>query len=322
MAWSQNCKLVRIDEWQVKPDRVRPTIEGTINGHKIDVLLDTGLSLPEGALLERAAARRLGIPLTTNLPAMIGGIGGETRLSTIVVEEFRIGQATRRAWDVLVGGEEHGQQGAFIIGNRFFEKVELEFDLARHAVRLFRSEGCRGISLAYWAARETAGAVPIWVNDAGHVTVEVRLNGMAVRALLDSGATTSLLDSAVAARLGVTAQSEGTTPGVCGHGLGRQRLETWVGQFDSFSIGDETIRNPKLYFADLQRDMPTVASAFFRVQKYEMPEMLLGADFLRAHRVLIARTYSKMFFTYAGGTVFPTVSLKDPCGKAPARAGG
>ena len=35
-------------------------------------------------------------------------------------------------------------------------------------------------------------------------------------------------------------------------------------------------------------------------------DMLLGADFLRAHRVLVARSQRKMYFTYAGGTVFPS----------------
>jgi hypothetical protein len=34
------------------------------------------------------------------------------------------------------------------------------------------------------------------------------------------------------------------------------------------------------------------------------PDMLLGSDFLRAHRVLVARSQRKMYFTYAGGTVF------------------
>ena len=40
--------------------------------------------------------------------------------------------------------------------------------------------------------------------------------------------------------------------------------------------------------------------------------MLLGADFLRAHRVLIAHSQRKIYFTYAGGTVFP-VELARSC---------
>ena len=33
-------------------------------------------------------------------------------------------------------------------------------------------------------------------------------------------------------------------------------------------------------------------------------DMLIGADFFRAHRVYIARGQKKMYFTYQGGPVF------------------
>ena len=32
--------------------------------------------------------------------------------------------------------------------------------------------------------------------------------------------------------------------------------------------------------------------------------MLLGADFLRSHRVLVANSQRKLYFTYSGGPVF------------------
>ena len=312
------CKLVPIDEWRVRADAATPIIDGVINGQSIDVLLDTGLTLREGAVLERAAARRLGIPISGDLSRSAAGIGGEADLSYARIDEIRIGQAKRRAWSVIVAGADHGHRGIFILGNQFFARVELEFDLANNAVRLFSSEGCRGKSLAYWtwASGVAAGAVPIWVTDGGQLSVEVGVNDATVRAVVDSGASTSLVDASVAARVGVTTASPGTKPGTCGRGAGRKLLETWVGQFESFTIGGEKISNPKLYFADMRRDTPTVASAFFQVAKYEMPEMLLGADFLRTHRVLISRPHGKMFFTYTGGTVFPTMSIDDPCGRS------
>ncbi len=36
----------------------------------------------------------------------------------------------------------------------------------------------------------------------------------------------------------------------------------------------------------------------------ELREMLLGVDFLRAHRVFVAHSQRKLYFTYAGGPVF------------------
>jgi hypothetical protein len=33
--------------------------------------------------------------------------------------------------------------------------------------------------------------------------------------------------------------------------------------------------------------------------------MILGMDFLQTHRVFVANSQRKIYFTYAGGTVFP-----------------
>ena len=47
--------------------------------------------------------------------------------------------------------------------------------------------------------------------------------------------------------------------------------------------------------------------------------MLLGADFLRSHRVLIAHSQQQMYFTYAGGTVF-RARIVTPCERCSADA--
>jgi hypothetical protein len=39
-------------------------------------------------------------------------------------------------------------------------------------------------------------------------------------------------------------------------GLGRNPIESWIGQFESFAIGHELIRSPKLRFAELWKDWP------------------------------------------------------------------
>ena len=41
-----------------------------------------------------------------------------------------------------------------------------------------------------------------------------------------------------------------------------------------------------------------------------VPRMVLGVDFLRAHRVYVARSQRKLYFTYTGGTVFPVDATK------------
>jgi hypothetical protein len=38
------------------------------------------------------------------------------------------------------------------------------------------------------------------------------------------------------------------------------------------------------------------------------PQMLIGMDFFRAHRIYLARGQQKMYFTYVGGPVFLTAT--------------
>src|SRR5262249_6298219 len=139
------------------------------------------------------------------------GIGGETNVESTLVNEFKIGQAARKSWRMLVGGEhELGPDMDALLGEDFFQHFDVEFDLAHAMVKLYQSKDCEGVWLAYWA-RKGAREVEIDPIDEVHpkIRLTVRINDEPLRALLDSGAGVSLLDVPIAARLGVTAASPG-----------------------------------------------------------------------------------------------------------------
>jgi hypothetical protein len=238
------------------------------------------------------------------------GVGGETAAEAVTIDEFRIGQAARKNWRVLVAGE-HDFSGdvGFILGQDFFQQVDVEFDLANNAVRLYETKDCEAASLAYWTT--DASMVPM---EAGvEIRLTVSIDGKPVRALLDSGTSFSVLATPDAARLGVTPQTPGVVAGGCVTGLGKKRVDSWIAPFQSFAIGNELIRNPSLRFAELWQHMTYTETGSRLPTNFALagqPDMLLGADFLRAHRVLIAHSQRKMYFSYAGGTVFPSKPSK------------
>jgi hypothetical protein len=45
------------------------------------------------------------------------------------------------------------------------------------------------------------------------------------------------------------------------------------------------------------------------VSTVEEPNMLLGADFFRSHRVYVAREQRKVYVSYMGGPVFQTIGV-------------
>jgi hypothetical protein len=201
---------------------------------------------------------------------------------------------------MVAGERDFGGDAAFLLGEDFFQQADVEFDLAHNAVRLFQPKDCNGVSLAYWAT-DVAGEAEIDKIDGRRpmIVLTVRINGQPVKAMVDSGASTSLLDKRVAAGLGVTPETPGVVAGGRAIGVGKKSVDVWIGRFQSFAIGNETIKDTTVRFADLLVDVPGDVPLAER-----MPPMVLGLDFLRAHRVLIAHSQRKIYFTYAGGPVF------------------
>jgi tetratricopeptide (TPR) repeat protein len=121
--------------------------------------------------------------------------------------------------------------------------------------------------------------------------------------MFDTGAYTSLLTLKAAKRAGVTPDSPGVMPAGTSSGIGRRTVQTWIGPFASFKLGDEEVRNTRLRFgAEAMHDV----------------DMLIGADFFLSHHVYVANSQHKLYFTYNGGAVFDLRAAGSEPPRAPA----
>jgi len=205
-----------------------------------------------------------------------------------------------------VAGEHEIAEGAVLLGEDFFSQFDVEFDLAHNVVRLFQAKNCEGVSLAYWTTEERSEVAIDPVYDyQPRILLTVEINGQPVKAMLDSGADGSALTKADAARSGVTPETAGVVAVQSGTGLGPKKVDMWIGAFDSVVIGNESINPAHIYFGDLYKGQTytSIGSRLSKSVEKEQP-MLLGADFLRAHRVLVSHSQRKMYFSYLGGPVF------------------
>ncbi|HSW83901.1 MAG TPA: aspartyl protease family protein [Usitatibacter sp.] len=286
-AQAPKCQLVRVAEWEVKFQNGLPIIEGAINGKPIGVLLDTGAF---ASLITKDAASRLGLALRGARAESMIGIGGESDVHVAFIEELYIGGSIRNNYRVRVGAERPIRGVDFILGDDFFQSWDLEFDYPKGVVRLFQPRNCKDAPLAYWD--RNAAFVPM--EDEQKIVLPIAVNGRAARALLDSGASSSVISMPFAAKLGITTGSPGVAASSCTGGVGAGLVDTWVAPFDSVTVGDEVIRNAKLEMANLIPELVNIS-----------PEVIFGTDFLRTHRVLVSRSQRKVYLTYAGGQVFP-----------------
>ncbi len=323
VAAKSDCKFFQIADLPVRVVKNKLIVDGAINGQKIGIFIDTGTTT---TMILRPATDRLGLERHELRGYRIFGIGGETKAEYALIDEFKIGQASRKGWKMLVAGEhDFGEEVAVLLGEDFFGQIDVEFDLAHGAVRLFQPKNCDGVSLAYWTTEEPREVAIDAIYEAQpRILLTVQINGQPVKAMLDSGAGTSLLTKLDAARLGVTPETAGVVAADGGRGLGPKQVNFWVGPFDSVVIGNEIINHTQIPFGDMYKD-ETYTSLGSRVAKnveQDQP-MLLGADFLRAHRVLVSLSQRKMYFTYLGGPVFAVArSPQTGTGPPPDKDGG
>jgi predicted aspartyl protease len=308
MAARADCKLLQIAEFHVDPRSRAPVVDGHINGKPVKIMFDTGATF---SAIYRHDAQQLGLPLT-RMPGMEAeGVGGETDIYQADVKELRIGDATEQNFHLMVAGDPDDAHGvAMVLGNDFFSEADAEFDLPDGVVRLFKPQGCTPPQLVYWGPASYSQATLLtWSRDWPAANIMAVVNGQPVRAGLDTGADTSVIDSARAASLGVT-------NAVAGHelqGTGPRRVESWVGQFNSIAIGDEQISHVKLQVAHMN-DLSQSTGTGTRLtdRGVDWPAMFIGEDFFHSHRVFVDYADHLVLFSYQGGPVFqPILAAKD-----------
>jgi hypothetical protein len=299
------CALEQIDEWPIRLVRSRLIVEGTANGQRIAVLLGTGAQ--QSVMLRSAAERlRLSHPSVKGFPLI--GLGGESRAEEVTVNRLEVGRYVFNAWQFQIPIDHKlGDDFDVVLGEDFFSTVDVEFDLAHNAVRLFKPSGdCDGVSLAYWAP---GGASEVEMERVLHIrpqiNLPVRVNGQPAQALLDTGTTASVLTRRGAREAGLTPESPGVVASAKLVGIGEKSVDVWVGPLKSFTVADETISDFTIRFADLYKHVSYIFTGSHTPYKvYPEPSILLGVDFLSAHRVLVAHSQRKIYLTSAPGTSF------------------
>jgi predicted aspartyl protease len=302
------CRFVKFATLPVDTQRGSPYIDGSVNGHPIKVLVDSGAA---GTSLTRSIAERAELPLSHSGLVHVG-VSGDSADYHARVKELTFGPVRWERvnlsviWDLA-----KDMPFEALLGADFLFQNDIELLLAEKQIRFFRPEGCGKAHLAYWDAN--AAVVPMLpdVPDDRRAVIQVLVNGHPVKALIDTGATVSSIDQAAAAKAGVgrpaatAAPAAAASAGEVAIGIGKHEVPMWVGNFDEIDIGGEFIKNAKLRVMDMWGAARADTSNPRRAESMsEEAQMILGADFLASHRVLIAVSQRRVYLTHLGGRVF------------------
>lgn len=307
------CHLQTVGEINVTADGPTMVADGQVNGQPIRLTIDTG---SEMTMLFRDSARKLHLALRGEGGDESADIGGERRVYSAQVKSFQVGGAEMRNAELVVTGKSLGDTEG-VVGEPFLTQTDVEFDLAHGKVRFFRPEGCDGDQVVYWGAAYSV--LPLERTPLAELLVKVKVNGAPVLAQLDTGSDISVLTRGGAARAGLSPSSKGVERGGKISGAGHEKITAYIGDFDSFSFGEETIRHTKLWIADLfhaNKEYDPAMSAI-PVKLVDTPDMLIGADFFKSHRVYVSMQQHKVYASYVGG---PAFAAADPAAGADSKS--
>jgi TPR repeat protein len=307
----RRCRYVAMKTLPIKFSGLAPTVEGTVNGKAARMLVDTGAM---DSYLFPQIAKKAGLKLGHDV-GYVTGIGGTSTEIGTKVDELSIGPFHVENIRMGVISDTASRVNDVLLGARFLFNYDLELSMAEQYLRFFQPENCSSEDhLAYWD--ENALSVPMTYLDGGprsqlvldgrgfrkiknesRKAVHVEINGKKLRALIDSGAMHTTIFSHAVQSHGLNLRTDGSFGRKPVAGVGKKTLSSWIAQFDTFQIGDEMVKNGRVMVVDHDLE-----SEF---------ELVLGADFLRAHRVLFAVSQNRFYFSYIGGTMFYTSAEED-----------
>jgi predicted aspartyl protease len=277
----------------------RPLIAAKFNGKDAHLLVDSGAWF---SMISAATAERFKLKVgAAPFGMMVRGIGGSTFPLVATVKTLTLADVDLPNREFLVVGSEVGGGGsAGLLGQEFLEVFDVEYDLANGMIRLMKDRDCEKAMLAYWAAPDQPVSV---INIAKatprepFTTASATVNGVKIRVLFDTGAPFSMLSFKAAERAGVKPGSPGVIDAGYIRGIGKGAVRTYIAPFESFKFADaEEIKHTRLRIADVD-----LSDA----------DMLMGVDFFLSHRIFVANSQHRLYFTYNGGPVF-NLSTSNP----------
>ena len=286
------CNLNREVEVPISMSGLRPLMTAQINGKNAKFLLDSGMNY---SMMSTATAQELNLKLSGS-NYILSGVGGRQKTWFTRVKDFSFLGTTFHDVDFMVSGSEIGSEEAGLIGENLLGHFDVEYDLANGVFRLYKPQGCERTALAYWAAGQGFSLMDIealGLSNA-HIVGAAYVNGKKIRALFDTGTSTSVLSLAAAKTLGIDINAPGVVSAGYSYGLGRGVAKSYIVPVASFKVGDnEEIKNTRIRIAGM-----LLTNA----------DMLVGADFFLSHRVFVSNTQHRLYLTYNGGAVFNLAS--------------
>jgi predicted aspartyl protease len=254
----------------------------TLGRTTVPFMLDTGAAF---SILSTEASRAMGFRHTTQWFSLGEGAGGPVVGYPAKVGVMRIGNGTllgaRLSVQPLFNVPLKQLPVYGLIGSDIVPNWALDLDAAHSRLSLYDENPCTVLAPPW---PDPAASVELTDNFSTYIEVEVSLDGRSFEAIVDTGATRSLLGASVARRLHLDLSHDRA---ITGRGVGGLPFAAHEHRIDNVVLGGVQI-GPMTLRA-LTRDLPA-------------GDLLLGQDFLHAHRIFVSYRQHRLWFAPASNS--------------------
>lgn len=288
------CEVARQAEVPVRMVAGVPVVDVQVNDATLPFVVDTGAqrSLVTDATVQRAALRLDDWAETT-----VKGISGYERHrnadpASLALGGIALRRRTLAGDSTLTVGPlpqstlaDHAVAG--LLGADFLGGFDLDLDMPRGRLALYRVTGCTAQSLGQslpWPSGYESIVASAPIRDV--LTFPVELDGVTLRTEIDTGSSIGLLTTSGIDRMGLSAEVLAHDPGGAASGVGRFAVAMRRHRFGTLQIGGERIAAPALWAA--------------RVHVLPIVDLLLGGDWLHGRRVWFSYATAQILVATGG----------------------
>lgn len=267
----------------------RILVDLAVNLRPATFQLDTGAGR---SIVTPEAVRRLGLARDRWVGSTIGGIGGIDRRSVADTTSLTLAGVALHHHDAardsmlpvatLGAPEAGGRVIDGLLGRDFLSAFDVALDVGAHTMALWRVQGCTARFLPQTGVWSGAyDAIPAAAAYGDALVLMVRANGTLMRALLDTGASETLIAAPGMVRLGLVPGASALSA----RGVGSRSRPVGPLRLSSLQVGDQTAL-----------DVPVLGS---NLHVFPIVDMVLGADWFARHHVWLSYASRQVFVSAA-----------------------
>ena len=278
------CAFVRQGEAAISFRDGWPLLNVLFNQTPSIMMLDTGAA---ATFVSADLVKRAGLQDARKVVGKTMGIGGSNYLNLALAQRMRLAGISLEDRTVVVAPFDLRGMGKpdGVLGNDVLRHYDVDLDLAGGRITFYRARNCPS-GRPGWRGTFTTFAFPQREEDSNHPTIPVALDGHDMIAILDTGASSIIVDRAAAASIGVTPEALQADRKLSVGGLSDGKSDMFVHRFTSLSFGGESFASPEIGLTDLPE---------------KSTEMILGRNVLRRHHVWISYASRRVYFAPATG---------------------